>query len=98
MERGGYVYILSNKTRTVLYVGVTSNLRDRITQHRDKIYPTSFTAKYNCSDLLYYRGYHHIEEAIAEEKRIKAGSRNGKLNLIYEMNPLWKDLFDSMDE
>ena len=59
--------------------------------------PMSFTAKYNCSILVYYIGFHHIEEAIAEEKRIKGGSRQKKLELILKMNPIWKDLYDDIE-
>ena len=96
MKKGGYVYILTNKVRSVLYVGVTSDLRKRIAEHREKADPMSFTAKYNCDTLVYYIGFHHIVEAIAEEKRIKGGSRKKKLDLIFEMNPLWKDLYDEI--
>ena len=98
MKRGGYVYILANKSRTVLYVGVTADLRRRISEHRDKLDPMSFTAKYNCNILLYYEGFHHIEEAIGEEKRIKGGSRKRKLDLIYSINPMYKDLYDTFED
>lgn len=80
MERGGVVYILTNFTQTTLYVGVTSDLLFRIKEHKEKLYPTSFTAKYNIDKLVYYFFFSSIEEAINEEKRIKAGSRVKKLN------------------
>ena len=76
MERGGIVYFITNKTHTVIYVGVTSDLRSRVWEHKNKIYPDSFTAKYNCDKLVYYNFFPSIEEAIDEEKRIKGGSRS----------------------
>ena len=93
MKRGGYVYILTNTTKSVLYVGVTSDLKNRVEEHRSKIDPHSFTAKYNCHILVYYEGFHHIEEAIVEERRIKGGSRRGKLDMLFKINPMWKDLY-----
>src|ERR1041385_3396325 len=92
MERGGYVYIMTNKHHTTLYTGVTSELQVRINQHKSKEYPNSFTSKYNCDKLVYYNGFPTIEEAIAEEKRIKGGSRQDKIDLINKMNPKWEDL------
>jgi len=80
MERGGVVYILTNYTHTTLYTGVTSDLIFRIIEHREKLFPTSFTSKYNVDKLVYFCFYPHINEAISEEKRIKAGSRIKKLN------------------
>jgi putative endonuclease len=93
MKRGGYVYIMTNKHRTVLYVGVTSNLIKRIQEHKDRIHPRSFTAQYNIDTLVYYQGFHRIEEAISREKQIKAGSRKTKEELIHSQNPEWNDLF-----
>jgi putative endonuclease len=90
------VYILTNKNRTVLYTGVTSNLKERVCQHKEKLSPKSFTARYNVDHLVYYEQFFDIGEAIAREKQIKAGSRQKKLNLINEFNPEWKDLFDQL--
>ena len=89
---GGYVYIMCSLNHSTLYVGVTSNLAVRILQHKQKIYPDSFTAKYNCIKLVYYHRFDTIVEAIAEEKRIKGGSRKKKEALINSMNSEWKDL------
>ena len=97
MERGGFVYIMTNKTHMVLYTGVTSALRNRIYEHMNNHYPKSFTSKYNCHKLVYHNFFWSIEEAIAEEKRIKAGSRLSKLILINEFNPNWNDLFETLD-
>ena len=88
------VYILTNKNRTVLYTGVTSNLMERIIQHKEKSNPKSFTARYNIDQLVYYEQFFDIGEAIEREKQIKAGSRKKKLYLINEFNPEWRDLFD----
>ena len=98
MKRGGYVYILTNKYRTVLYTGVTSSLSKRVFEHKEKVHPTSFTAKYLCDTLIYYKGFHHIEEAIAEEKGIKGLSRIKKIAIIENLNPEWVDLFPSLEE
>ena len=94
MERGGTVYILTNKKHTVIYVGVTSDLISRMKQHIFKMFKGSFTDKYNVDKLVYYCSYTTIEEAIAEEKRIKGGSRAKKIKLIEGMNPLWDNLWE----
>jgi len=96
MEKGGYVYIMTNKKNTVLYTGVTSNLVARVTEHKEHTYPNSFTAKYNVVKLVYYECFTSIEEAIAREKQIKAGSRQDKIDLINKMNPQWIDLYGSI--
>jgi len=98
MQRGGAVYIMTNKRNGTLYVGVTSNLRQRVWEHRNNVYPDSFTFKYGCYILVYYNDFHRIEEAIAEEKRIKAGNRKAKLNLIEEMNPDWNNLWEEIKD
>lgn len=96
MERGGAVYILTNRHNKVLYTGVTSNLKNRVFEHKEKMHPKSFTSKYNVNKLVYYKGFQHIEEAIGEEKRIKGGSRKQKVSLIESINPNWNDLFDKI--
>jgi len=93
MERGGCVYIMTNKNNTVLYTGVTSDLIARIEQHISKIHFSSFTSKYNIEKLVYYSFFSTIEEAITEEKRIKGGSREKKIKLAESINPLWEDLW-----
>lgn len=95
MTKGGSVYILTNVLHSVLYTGVTSNLVKRIQEHQTKKFPKSFTAKYNVIKLVYYRNYATIEDAISEEKRIKAGSRLQKCKLINSVNPTWNDLWES---
>lgn len=92
-QLGGHVYIMCNINNTTLYTGVSSNLPARVAQHKEKEYPNSFTAKYNCTKLVYYKWFDTIIEAIAEEKRIKGGSRKKKEILINSINPEWKDLY-----
>lgn len=96
MYKGGAVYIMSAPDRTTLYTGVTSDLAGRVWEHKNKAHPNSFTARYNCVLLVYYRYFDGIEEAIAEEKRIKGGSRKQKVDLINRMNAEWQDLYDTL--
>ena len=92
MTRGGYIYILTNYTNNVLYIGVTSELYFRILEHKERKYPTSFTSKYNCNKLIYYEYFTTIEEAIHREKQLKKWRRNWKITLIDNFNPFWEDL------
>ncbi|RYG12415.1 MAG: GIY-YIG nuclease family protein [Chitinophagaceae bacterium] len=87
MERGGCVYILTNFSNTVLYIGVTSELYFRIKEHKEKLHPDSFTAKFNCDKLVYYEQFSTIEEAIGKEKQLKNWRREWKINLINSFNP-----------
>lgn len=97
-QRGGCVYIMTNKMHTVLYTGVTSDIIGRIWEHKNKVHPNSFTAKYNCDKLVYYYFYSTIVEAIAAEKTIKGGSREYKKQMVNSINPEWKDLYDGLLE
>lgn len=94
----GYIYILTNKNNTTLYVGVTAYLKTRITQHKEKVDKKSFTARYNLDKLVYYEGHQRIGEAIAREKQLKAGNRAQKIKLIESINPEWKDLYSHCEE
>jgi putative endonuclease len=98
MEKGGCTYIVTNKRNKVLYTGVTSDLCTRIEQHRTKHFPDSFSAKYNLIKLVYFESFYSIEDAIAREKQLKAGSRQKKISLINSINPNWNDLFDEISE
>ena len=89
----GYVYILSNKTGNVLYVGVTSDLLRRVYEHRNHLVE-GFTDKYNVTKLLYYEGFTLIEDAIKREKQLKGWRREKKVDLIKSMNPDFADLYD----
>jgi putative endonuclease len=95
-QQGGCVYIMTNKMHTVLYVGVSSDLTGRVWQHKNKFYPNSFTAKYNCDKLVYYCFYPRIEEAIAAENALKGGNRKNKIKLVNSINPKWLDLYDDL--
>ena len=97
MERGGSVYLITNQNNTVIYTGVTSELKSRIYDHKTKKYPDSFTAKYNCNKLVYFENFSTIIEAIAREKQIKGGSRKKKLELVNKFNPGWNDLYETLD-
>ena len=88
--------MLSNARNTVLYVGVTSMLYNRIWQHKNKFYPKSFTARYNIDKLLYFECFNSIEEAIVREKKLKNYSRKNKEKLINKFNVSWKDLHNSV--
>lgn len=89
-----YVYILTNKNKTVLYTGVTNDLKRRLQEHKGKTNPKSFTARYNVEFLLYYEHFTWIQLAIAREKEIKDLKRDKKEILIKTINPDWKFLND----
>ena len=87
-----YIYIISNKIRTVFYIGVTSDLERRIYEHSSGTFENSFTSKYKCKHLIYYEEYNDIHNAISREKQLKKWSRQKKLNLIQTLNPKIRDL------
>jgi putative endonuclease len=89
------VYIMANKRNGTLYVGVTSDLIRRAWQHRNSAI-AGFTQRYGCKQLVWYESHLRMDEAIAREKQIKAGSRAKKLMLIETMNPDWGDLYDDL--
>lgn len=93
MQKGRWIYILTNKHHTVLYTGVTFDRIGRIQDHKGKVYASSFIARYNVKKLIYYRLFRTIEEDIAEEKRIKGGSRHANVKLIESLNSGWDDLW-----
>lgn len=87
-----WVYVMSNKSRSSLYIGVTSDLKKRIWEHRHHIHEDSFTAKYNICELLYFEESSEIEDSIAREKQLKGWTRKKKLDLIRKKNPALEDL------
>ena len=92
-----YVYILTNKNKTVLYIGVTNNLKNRLHYHRNPVANSKhFTHKYNCKYLLYFENYQDINTAIDREKQLKNWNRKKKENLIISKNPNWNFLNDSI--
>ncbi len=88
-----YVYILTNKNKNVLYVGVTSNLIRRVYEHKNHFIPNSFTAKYNVTRLVYFEETTDVKAALEREKQIKSWSRIKKFFLIREKNPSMEDLY-----
>jgi len=92
-----YVYILSSKNHRVLYVGVTKNIVKRVYEHKQG-FVEGFTKKYNVKRLVYYEVFDNIENAIAREKQLKAGSRHAKELLIETNNPEWDDLYSKITE
>ena len=91
-----YVYILTNPKHTVLYTGITNDLIRRVEEHRSKLKPNSFTARYNVHELIFFETNTQAEAAIAREKQIKSWSRKKKEALIETINPLWVDLFQTL--
>ena len=96
IQKGGAVYILSNKHNSVLYTGVTNDLVRRVYEHRNGLNSKSFSSKYNATKLVYFESFHSIEEAISREKQLKGGSRKKKENLINSFNPDWNDLWENI--
>ena len=93
MSKQYYVYIMTNKRNTVLYTGVTNDLRRRVYEHREKLVD-GFTRKYNVTKLVYYEIFQDPENAIMREKQIKTGSRQKKIDLVNQMNKEWRDLYE----
>lgn len=89
------VYILANKRNGTLYTGVTSNVAQRVFQHKEG-FVDSFSKRYGCKTLVYVEGFETMEQAIMREKQLKGGSRKKKLKLIEEKNPEWKDLYEEV--
>jgi putative endonuclease len=94
----GFIYIVTNKYNNTFYIGVTSNLPNRIIEHIEKRYENSFSARYNLNKLVYYEQFQMIGDAIAREKQLKAGSRAKKIELIRSINPNWIDLFEEIKD
>jgi putative endonuclease len=98
MQRGGSIYILTNKNKTTLYIGVSSDLVARIQQHKEHVFKNSFSDRYNLEYLVYFENFNTIEEAIAREKEIKKWRREKKEVLINLSNPVWNDLWDKIKD
>jgi putative endonuclease len=86
------IYIITNHSNTVLYIGVTSNLIQRIYQHKNKLVE-GFSSKYNLNKLVYFEQFEDMTNAIIQEKRLKVWKRDWKNRLINETNPKWQDLY-----
>ena len=90
MSKEYYVYIMTNKSRT-LYTGVTGDLMRRVYEHKNKLV-AGFTSKYNIKQLVYYESTPNVYSALQREKQIKGWLRSKKIALIESINPEWKDL------
>jgi putative endonuclease len=86
---------MTNKYNTVLYTGVTNDLKKRAWQHREKLVE-GFTKRYNITELVYYEVFDDVRAAIAREKQIKGGSRQKKSDLVNSVNSGWCDLYDDL--
>ena len=93
MDKQFFVYIMTNQHHTVLYTGITNDLKRRVYEHKNKIIK-GFTYRYNINKLVYYEVSDDSYHAISREKQIKAGSRKKKIQLIESLNPDWIDLYD----
>ena len=91
-----FVYIMASRRNGTLYVGVTTDLQGRVWDHRNKTYPSSFTARYGCSMLVWHEAHENIVLAIRREKAVKKYGRKRKLALIEDMNPDWHDLYEGL--
>lgn len=92
----GFIYIMTNSNNTTLYVGVTSNLPQRVMEHKEGRYSQSFTSRYKLYKLVYWESFQDIGDAIGREKQLKAGSRVKKEILINSINSEWKDLYEDI--
>jgi putative endonuclease len=89
------VYIMASRRNGTLYTGVTSDITNRVYQHREGLTP-GFTSRYGCKLLVWYEFQETMLQAIAREKQIKGGSRRKKLALIEAMNSQWRDLYEDV--
>ena len=97
-ENSYFVYILASHKNGTLYIGVTSDLVGRVHDHKNKIHPNSFTAKYNVHRLVYYEPFEDIDAAIDREKFLKKQKRAYKIRRIEKENPDWEDLYSKIDK
>ena len=95
MEKQYYVYIMTNKNNTVLYTGITNDLKRRAYEHKEKL-AEGFTKQYNITKLVYYEVFQDSYHAIQREKKIKGGSREKKIELVNTINSQWKDLYEDL--
>ncbi|MFC1725155.1 GIY-YIG nuclease family protein [candidate division KSB1 bacterium] len=95
MSKEYYIHILTNKNNTVLYTGMTNDLRRRVAEHKEGLID-GFSKNYNISKLIYYEIFDNVSDAILREKQIKNYSRERKEGLIQNINPDWNDLFNDI--
>ena len=90
-NRQYYVYILTNKSNKVIYIGVTNDLERRMFEHKNKL-AEGFTKRYNLTKLVYYEVTEDVESAIKREKQLKNWHRDWKISSVNQFNPAWEDL------
>lgn len=90
-----FIYILTNKSHTTLYIGITNNLIRRVYEHKQKV-QEGFSKKYKVDKLVYYEQFTDIAYAIEIEKQLKKWNRSWKEHLIKQLNPHWKDLYNEI--
>ena len=90
-----YVYIMTNQQHTTLYTGVTNDIYRRVDQHKSGK-GSKFTTKYHLTKLVYFEVFDYVHDALTREKQIKSGSRQNKIDLVNEINPDWKDMYDQL--
>ena len=95
MDKQGYIYIITNRYNSTLYIGITSNLIKRIWEHKNKVVD-GFSKKYNLDKLVYYEDCGNIESAISREKFLKGKKRDFKNSLIESINKDWIDLYNEI--
>jgi putative endonuclease len=95
MHKQYYIYILTNDNNTVLYTGVTNDLKRRVYEHKEKL-TDGFTKKYNINKLVYYEVCESVISAISREKQIKGLLKHKKHELIAKQNPSWSDLYNEI--
>ncbi len=95
MDKPYYVYMMTNERDTVIYTGVTNDLKKRVFEHKEKL-AKGFTKKYNVTKLVYYEVFDSIENAIMREKQIKSGTRQRKIDSINRTNKEWRDLYQEL--
>ena len=95
MEKKFWVYMMASGFNGTIYIGVTSDLKKRVWEHKNKVIP-GFTAQYNVHMLVYYETHSTYIEAARREKRFKNWCRQWKINLIEELNPEWRDLYEEI--
>ncbi|WP_194851242.1 GIY-YIG nuclease family protein [Nonlabens antarcticus] len=92
-----YVYILTNKRNGTLYIGETGNIKSRISQHKRKVHPGTFSVRYNLDKLVYFEILNSRDVGLKRERQLKKWNRDWKIRIIEEKNPEWIDLSTNWD-
>lgn len=91
-----YIYIITNKNNTVLYIGETENIKRRVSQHKRKSHPNTFSARYNLNKLVYFEEFESKNLAKKRERQMKKWNKDWKIKLIESANPEWTDLYHNI--